>query len=114
MLQDLVKFQKEQMTKQELESREIHAEKAAKDAQLEESNRKLKELKEQLDKTNELNEIDLKNIKNHGETEVMQRIDSQQTMEQDIETTDEQIREVKEKINRNQNQRLKEVKSLQS
>jgi len=35
-------------------------------------------------------------------------------MELDIETTDDQIREVKEKINRNQNQRLKEIKSLQS
>ena len=33
-------------------------------------------------------------------------------MEQEIETLEDQIRQVKEKINRVQNQRLKEVKSL--
>ena len=77
------------MTKQDVESREIQAEKAAKDAQLEEANRKLKELKESLDKTIELNEIDLKNIKNNGQNEVLTRGQSQKTMEQDIETLEE-------------------------
>ena len=102
-LQDLVNFQKEKMQQQDQESQEIQAEKAAQEAQLEETNRKLKELMEKMDKTNELNEIDLKNLKNNGERQVLERNMNVQTMEQEIEGLEEQVRQAKEKVHRVQN-----------
>lgn len=66
-----------------------------------------------MDKTNELNQIDLKNLKNNGERQVLERNMNVQTMEQEIEGLEEQVRQAKEKMHRVQNQRLKEVTSLQ-
>ena len=68
---------------------------------------------EKMDKTNELNQIDLKNLKNNGERQVLERNMNVQTMEQEIEGLEEQVRQAKEKMHRVQNQRLKEVTSLQ-
>ena len=73
----------------------------------------MKELMEKMDKTNELNQIDLKNLKNNGERQVLERNMNVQTMEQEIEGLEEQVRQAKEKMHRVQNQRLKEVTSLQ-